>query len=444
MRKKAALHNLGCKVNGYETQAMAEALEKAGYEIVPFGPGADVYVINTCTVTNIADRKSRQMLHRARQMDPSACVVAVGCDVREGVVSGDDSVDIWIENREKNTLVPRLDAFFKGTGECAGGCRPDEKKYEEMSITSSGSHVRAYVKIQDGCDQFCTYCRIPYVRGRSVSRGEDEIIREIETLAGNGVKEVVLTGIHVSSYGLPAGRAATFSPEKAETNQALLSLLRKTACVRGIERIRLGSLEASLMTEGFVRGAGEIGKLCPQFHISLQSGCDRTLAAMGRRYRAEAFAERCALIRDVFPKAAITTDIIAGFPGETEEDHASSVAFAERMAFAKMHVFPFSPRTGTPAAKMKDQIPGEVKIRRAKELQLLGDRMREAYIKSFDGSRAEVLLEEEMTRDGVRYLTGYTREYIPCLVPAGSLEAGDVVSGTLSAKGSEAVLETHF
>ena len=307
MKKKAALHNLGCKVNAYEVEAMQQLLEKAGYEIVPFEPGADVYLINTCTVTNIADRKSRQMLHKAKKMNPDAIVVATGCYVQtdEGKLDKDEAVDLILGNNQKKQFVEVLEEYERQHKKQKHVIKINQtKEYEELEISHTAEHVRAYIKVQDGCNQFCTYCIIPYARGRVRSRKISQVIEEVQTLAARGYKEVVLTGIHLSSYAMDL-----------EKEEDLLHLIQSVHEVEGIERIRLGSLEPRIITEEFAQTLASLPKICPHFHLSMQSGCDETLKRMNRRYTREQFMERAAEIREVIPDAAITTDIIAGFPG---------------------------------------------------------------------------------------------------------------------------------
>ena len=312
MKKKVALHNLGCKVNSYELEAMQQLLEQAGYEIVPFEPGADVYVINTCTVTNIADRKSRQMLHKAKKMNPDAVVVATGCYVQtdEGKLETDEAVDLVLGNNQKKNSVEVLAEFEKEHQRQAHIIKINQtKEYEELEISRTAEHVRAYIKVQDGCNQFCTYCIIPYARGRVRSREKENILNEVHKLAKAGYKEVVLTGIHLSSYGVD------FPEDKKET---LLSLIQAVNEVEGIQRIRLGSLEPGIVTEEFAKELSSMSKVCPHFHLSLQSGCDTTLERMNRRYRSAEYKARCELLRKSLGNPALTKEVIVGVPMETE------------------------------------------------------------------------------------------------------------------------------
>ena len=405
--KRAALHSLGCKVNSYETEAMQEMLSEQGYEIVAFEEPADVYVINTCSVTSMADRKSRQMLHRARKQNPEALVIAAGCYVQsaEEALLQDPAVDILIGNNEKAKL-PGILKAWEETGKASHvHDMSHEKQYEEMSRRQTAGHTRAYVKIQDGCDQFCTYCIIPYTRGRVRSRSLPDILSEVETLAGNGYQEVVLTGIHLDSYGADL-------PDKD-----LLDVIRAAAGVEGIRRIRLGSLEPRIMTEPFVRGLASVEKLCPHFHLSLQSGCDETLKRMNRRYDTQEFRACCERLRAAFDQPALTTDVMVGFPGETEEEFARTVAFLEEIRFYEMHGFKYSRRKGTRADRMEGQIPEPVKTQRSEALLKLTKEQSRAYRQRLLGATAEVLMEEPYVCRGEVWQTGHTETYVKVAVP---------------------------
>lgn len=425
MRKKVALHNLGCKVNAYETEAMQEMLERAGYEIVPFKEGADIYIINTCTVTNIADRKSRQMLHRARKMNPEAIVVAVGCYVQARHKDVDSCIDIVIGNNKKKNLIGILERYDRGkksagqmdsaaTKGISAGTRDGQvtevidinhtKEYEELHLSKTGEHTRAYIKVQDGCNQFCTYCIIPYARGRVRSRRMENVIEEVNALAAYGYKEVVLTGIHLSSYGIDM--------EGCD----LLKLILAVHDVEGIERIRLGSLEPRIITDGFVRVIAGLPKMCPHFHLSLQSGCDATLRRMNRRYSADEYYEKCELLRRYFDNPALTTDVIVGFPGETEEEFEESRAFVDKMNFYETHIFKYSRREGTKAAAMDGQIPEQKKTERSAVMIEMGHVKQLAYEEAFQGREVEVLIEEKACFDGREYWIGHTKEYIKVAV----------------------------
>ena len=417
--KKAALHNLGCKVNAYETEAMQQLLEQAGYEIVPFTEQADVYVINTCSVTNMADRKSRQMLHKAKKENPDSIVVAAGCYVQTSSeeAARDLSVDIIIGNDKKHELVELIENCMnqkKNANEETEGvddwkeniCDINEKgrAYEALSISRTEEHTRAFLKVQDGCNQFCTYCIIPYARGRIRSRKAEEVVHEVETLAANGCKEVVLTGIHLSSYGLDHG-------------DNLLHLIQEVHKVEGIRRIRLGSLEPGIIDENFVKELAKLEKICPHFHLSLQSGCDATLKRMNRKYDTATYEAGCKLIRKYFTHPAITTDVIVGFPGETEEEFEATKEFLERIHFYEMHIFKYSKRAGTRAAVMSHQVPDPVKTTRSGELLAMEKEQSKRFRAHYLGREAEVLLEEIKELDGVEYLLGHTRDYVKVAVP---------------------------
>lgn len=372
MCKKVALHNLGCKVNAYELEAMEQLLEKKGYEIVPFEPGADYYIINTCTVTNIADRKSRQMLHRARKMNPEAVVAAVGCyaQIRGEELEKDPMIDLIVGNSRKGELPQLLQSCrLEKKKQAALSDLGRERKYEPLSIEKTAEHTRAFIKVQDGCNQFCSYCIIPYARGRVRSRRPEDVLREVRNLAASGCREVVLSGIHLSSYGIDF-----------EQQTDLLDLIRLLHPVEGIDRIRLGSLEPGIITEGFAEELAALPKVCPHFHLSLQSGCDRTLRRMNRRYTSGEYLERCRILRKYFRDPALTTDIITGFPGETEEDFRESAEFVERVSFFETHVFPYSRREGTRAASMEGQLPEAVKKQRSHVLLELNKRKKAEYL----------------------------------------------------------------
>lgn len=397
--KKAALHNLGCKVNAYETKAMQEILEKNGYEIVPFGERADIYIINTCTVTNTADRKSRQMLHRARKCNPDAVIVAAGCYVQAKGAEADADIDIVIGNNHKKDLIGILSAYERTGAKTALSDISRVKEYEKLSLTSTAEQTRAFIKVQDGCNQFCSYCIIPYTRGRVRSRESEEVVKEADALAGQGCKEVVLTGIHLSSYGVDKG-------------EGLLSLIRKVHAVEGISRIRLGSLEPRVITEEFTEGIRGLSKICPHFHLSLQSGCDETLKRMNRQYTTREYMEKCNMLRSYFADPALTTDVIVGFPGESEEEYTRSREFIDKMNFYETHVFKYSRREGTKAAAFRGQVPEEVKSRRSGELLRLGLKKQAAYEEKLIGSVKEVLMEEAAVREDGVYQIGHTKEYV--------------------------------
>ena len=410
--RTAALHNLGCKVNSYETEAMQQLLEEAGYEIVPFHEKADVYIINTCSVTNIADRKSRQMLHRAKKQNPDAVVVAAGCYVQAAAeeLKADLAVDVIIGNNKKQDLVPILEEYFKDKSDSSHVIEISEThEYERLSIHKIADHTRAFLKIQDGCNQFCSYCIIPYTRGRVRSRRLDEVVAEVRELAAAGYQEVVLTGIHLSSYGVD------FKEEEKKEN--LLSLIKQVHEVEGIRRIRLGSLEPRIITEEFAQALASMPKFCPHFHLSLQSGCDKTLKRMNRHYTTEEYAAGCEILRRYFDNPAITTDVIVGFPGETEEEFEETKAFLERIGFYEMHIFKYSRRAGTRADRMPDQIPEQVKSVRSEILLKLEKQMSKAYRESFLVRNKTVLLEEKTEINGREYMIGHTMEYVKAVVP---------------------------
>lgn len=434
MKKRAALHNLGCKVNAYETEAMRQLLEEDGYEIVPFEPGADVYVINTCTVTNIADRKSRQMLHKARKMNPDAIVVAAGCYVEtaDGDVEKDPAIDIILGNNQKNQLVSVIRDFEQKRA----GKRAEEpsgamtkkidinhtKEYENLIIDRTENRTRADIKVQDGCNQFCTYCIIPFARGRVRSRDTQDVLQEVCALAASGCREIVLTGIHLSSYGVDLGEGMD-----------LTALIEAVHEVDGISRIRLGSLEPGIVTEKFAYTLAELPKVCPHFHLSLQSGCDTVLKRMNRRYTSGEFREKCELLREAFTLPALTTDVIVGFPGETEEEFAVTEEFLRQIKLYETHIFKYSKRQGTRAAVMPDQVDEQVKALRSERLIALGEENRLAFEESWMGREAEILFEEKNTIAGKEYFTGYTKEYIRAAVLADRDYANETVRGILTA-----------
>ena len=410
MKKKVALHNLGCKVNAYEVEAMQQLLEKAGYEIVPFTEGADIYLINTCTVTNIADRKSRQMLHKAKKMNPDAIVVAAGCYAQADTekLKEDNAVDLILGNNQKTQIVEVLEEYEKEHSKQVQVIEINHtKEYEELSIEQTAEHVRAYIKVQDGCNQFCTYCIIPFARGRVRSRKIADVLREVETLASKGYKEVVLTGIHLSSYGVDFPK---------EERESLLSLIQAVSKVAGIQRIRLGSLEPRIITEEFLEGIVATGKVCPHFHLSLQSGCDKTLKNMNRRYSAQEYAEKCELIRKYYPAPALTTDVIVGFPMETEEDFEESYEFVKNIHFYETHIFKYSRRHGTKAAAMDGQLTEAVKAQRSEKLLALHDIRAKEYEEAMIGKTIELLIEEEIEEDGKNWYVGHSREYVRAVI----------------------------
>lgn len=424
---KAALHNLGCKVNAYETEAMQQQLVERGYEIVPFDEKADVYIINTCSVTNIADRKSRQMLHRAKKLNPKAVVVAAGCyvQVASEELKKDASVDLIIGNNRKAELADILDERLAHLKE------EDEKvyvldiaharEYERLHLEQLGGHTRAFIKVQDGCNQFCSYCIIPYARGRVRSRSREDVAAEVKGLVAKGYKEVVLTGIHLSSYGIEHMEENPVSHGNWN-HRELLALIREVHAIEGLERIRLGSLEPRIITEEFAGALAALPKFCPHFHLSLQSGCDETLQRMNRHYTTEDYEKRCRILRRAFEHPAITTDVIVGFPGETKEEFEITKKYLERIRFYEMHVFKYSRREGTKAAVMKDQVPEPVKAQRSDALLSLEQAMSRQYREHFKNARVKVLFEEITVIGEKEYLTGYTPQYVRAALPAENKE----------------------
>lgn len=430
--KKAALHNLGCKVNAYETEAMQHLLEEAGYEIVPFTQKADVYVINTCSVTNMADRKSRQMLHKAKKNNPDSIVVAAGCYVQtsEKEVLNDLSVDIVIGNDRKHDLVRLLEEYsLDSVNDTVDDINDGKHDFEELFIDQTKEHTRAFIKVQDGCNQFCSYCIIPYARGRVRSRRFENVIAEVERLAANGFKEVVLTGIHLSSYGVDFEEAV-----------GLLELIQAVNAVKGIERIRLGSLEPKIVTEHFASELSKLDKICPHFHLSLQSGCDATLKRMNRKYTTKEYERGCELLRKYFVHPAITTDVIVGFPGETEEEFEQTKAYLEHIHFYEMHIFKYSKRKGTRAAVMLDQIDEQIKAARSEKLIALGHDMSKEFRKFYIGKNEEVLFEEKAVIGDKEYFVGYTKEYVKVAKETDENLENQIVSGRISGMLTDEIL----
>ncbi len=407
MGRRAAFHTLGCKVNAYETEAMEELLQTAGYDIVPFNEQADVYVVNTCSVTNIAERKSRQMLHRAKKLNPDAVVVATGCyvQVSEEEAKADEAVDLVLGNNQKRQIVSALDAYFEGRAFDEVLADVEKEQYEELEVSTVLEHTRAFVKVQDGCNQFCSYCIIPYARGRVRSRRMENVVAEIKRLAEAGIQEVVLTGIHLSSYG-----------REIDGESHLIELIEAVHPIEGINRIRLGSLEPRIITEEFVGRLKKLRKVCPHFHLSLQSGCEATLKRMNRHYTPEEYYEKCQLLRESFEHPAITTDVIAGFPGETEEEFEQTRRFLEKVHFYEMHIFRYSRRKGTRADKMENQVPDEKKAQRSSILSELEAKMTKDFRAQWTGKTVKVLLEEQQEIGGISYMVGHTPEYIKCAV----------------------------
>lgn len=422
--KSVAATTLGCKVNQAETDSMLDMLSAAGADIVDFEEKADIYIVNTCSVTNIADKKSRQMLHRAKKRNPESIVIAAGCYVQSAkeLLEQDESVDIVISNNKKKDITDIVNDYInvrknEGGDTPAGGEKKEyfidiskETEYEEMGGHVPVGHTRAYVKIQDGCNQFCSYCIIPYVRGRIRSRSEEAVIAEVTELAESGIKEVVLTGIHISSYG------------KDKNNEgALIDLIDAISKIKGIKRIRLGSLEPGIITEDFVRRVSANKKVCPHFHLSLQSGCNTILKRMNRKYTREQYFEKCEILREAYDAPALTTDVIVGFPGETDEEFEETVQYLTELNLYEMHIFKYSPRKGTVAAAMKDQVSPEVKNKRSDVLLELAERGKKAYEAKYEGAELEVLVEEVLHREDGTYLRGHTERYMDILIKAGDI-----------------------
>lgn len=423
--KTVAYHNLGCKVNSYEMDAMLQALRQKGYQIVPFDEKADVYIVNTCTVTGIADRKSRQMLHRAKKTNPEGIVVAVGCYVQSDTqaVEADSAVDLLVGNNRKKDLADILERYLEGAAQESVIDINHTSEYEEMRLTSTTEHTRAYIKIQDGCNQFCTYCMIPYVRGRVRSRRKQDVLEEIRGLSAAGYREFVLTGIHISSYGMD------FQQGQEEN---LLALVQAIDAVEGVERIRLGSLEPRIVTEAFAGGLAALRHICPHFHLSLQSGCETVLKRMNRHYTPADYLSGVKLLRGAFAHPAITTDVIVGFPGETEAEFESTRQFVEEAVFYEMHIFKYSRRKGTRAAVMPAQVEEAEKNRRSGVLQSIAQRASKDFRSYYIGREVEVLFEEEKVIAGQAYWLGHTREYVKAAVSArGESLENQLIVGTV-------------
>lgn len=412
--KSVAFLSLGCKVNAYETESIKEMFKNAGYEIRQFNEAADIYIVNTCTVTNIADRKSRQMLHRAKKLNPEAVVVAVGCYVQapQSKLEDDDLVDILVGTRGKSSVLDLVEEYIRSNKErdfkhsvVKEGEENKDWSYDSGEVNAAGGKTRANIKIQDGCDQFCTYCIIPFVRGRIRSRDMESIIEETERLARAGYKEMVLTGIHIGSYG-----------RDIDGESRMLALLTKLNKVEGDFRIRLGSVEPRLITEEFLQGLVKLKKVCPHFHLSLQSGSTAVLKRMNRHYSADEYLTSVNLLKKYYDRPGITTDIIVGFPGESDEEFEETAAFVKKVGFLKVHVFPYSKRDGTYAAKMSEQVAPEIKKRREDRLIAICEEVAKEYLDSFNGDSERVLLEEEI-KGREDYILGHTDRYIEVAVP---------------------------
>lgn len=443
--KRAAIVTLGCKVNQYETDAMRGSFEAEGYEVKEFSQEASVYVINTCTVTNMADRKSRQMMHRAKKKNPDGIIVAVGCYVQAAKeqLEEDTLIDLVIGNNMKSQVVQIVEQYIQDNRhtEDRDAYVADiahSHEYETMHIEMVSEHTRAYIKIQDGCNQFCSYCIIPYARGRVRSRKMEDILQEVRNLTANGYKEIVLTGIHISSYGLDfehtADEQEDYGPFK---NSALIDLIEALSGIEGLERIRLGSLEPRIITENFVRRLCKVPQICPHFHLSLQSGCDETLKRMNRHYTTALYLEKCGILRQYFDRPALTTDVIVGFPGETEEEFAQTERFLETVHFSDMHIFKYSKRRGTKAADMPNQIDPQIQSVRSEKLIALGERMKDDFLEACKDQEQIVLIEEETEIDGTKYMTGHSKNYIRCAFEMDGLVPNMVIKGTINSKLNE-------
>ena len=445
MKKTVAFCTLGCKVNQYETDAMRGSFEAEGYEVKEFSQEASVYVINTCTVTNMADRKSRQMMHRAKKKNPDGIIVAVGCYVQAAKeqLEEDTLIDLVIGNNMKSQVVQIVEQYIQDNRhtEDRDAYVADiahSHEYETMHIETVSEHTRAYIKIQDGCNQFCSYCIIPYARGRVRSRKMEDILQEVRNLTANGYKEIVLTGIHISSYGLDfehtADEQEDYGPFK---NSALIDLIEALSGIEGLERIRLGSLEPRIITENFVRRLCKVPQICPHFHLSLQSGCDETLKRMNRYYTTALYLEKCGILRQYFDRPALTTDVIVGFPGETEEEFAQTERFLETVHFSDMHIFKYSKRRGTKAADMPNQIDPQIQSVRSEKLIALGERMKDDFLEACKDQEQIVLIEEETEIDGTKYMTGHSKNYIRCAFEMDGLVPNMVIKGTINSKLNE-------
>lgn len=417
---KVGFLTLGCKVNSYETEKMKEQFEQKQHTVVAFEERADAYVINTCTVTNIADRKSRKMLHRAKRLNPDAIVVAAGCYVDSAKKKGetDESVDLFISNENKESLVEEVERLFAQKAVSSVKENAFEREYHISKEAMAEKHTRAYLKIQNGCNQYCTYCIIPYVRGPLTSKKEEDVLEEVRALAQSGVQEVVLTGIHLSSYGVDFTQKKSFLELEGKP---LLALIQKIAETEGIERIRLGSLEPRIITEEFAKALSKITQVCPHFHLSLQSGCDETLRRMNRHYTSEEYLKGMELLRKYFVNPAITTDIIVGFPQETKEEFETTCAFAKKAGFAQIHVFKYSRRQGTMADAMPGQIPESQKTVRSEKLLAIEQKLEKNYMEQFLGKREEVLIEEIARIGEKEYLVGYNERYVRIALDASKL-----------------------
>lgn len=436
-----AFLTLGCKVNTYETNAMQLLFRQAGYTVVEFADKADIYIVNTCSVTNMADRKSRQMLHKAKKKNPDAIIVAAGCYVQAAKeqLEQDTAVDVVVGNNQKNRIVEIVEAYRQNHQECSFIVDvAKDSAYECMHIEDAGERTRAFIKIQDGCNQFCSYCIIPYTRGRVRSRAEEDILAEITNLVKQGYKEFVINGIHLSSYGADEQNKDFVRL----AGKPLLHVLEKINAIDGVERIRLGSLEPRVITEEFVSKLVQLEKICPHFHLSLQSGCDETLKRMNRKYSTKEFLDGCNILRKYYENPAITTDVIVGFPMETEEEFQQTYQFLEQIAFSQMHIFKYSVRKGTRAEKMTPQVGENIKIERSNKLLQLNHRLQKEYEETFLSKEEKVLFEEVITIEDKEYVIGHNERYLKIAVPATEKEADDFIN-TIQKVKIENILDTN-
>lgn len=419
--KTVAFYTLGCKVNQYESEAISSLFEQKGYDVVPFEQSSDVYIINTCTVTNLSDRKSRQAIRKAKKNNPNSIVAVMGCYAQtasEDVMKLPE-VDLVIGTKDRKKIIEYISRIE------AGECRINAvdnimstRDFEELKVTTYKERTRAYLKIQEGCSQFCSYCIIPYARGPIRSRKPEDIIEEVKGLSQNGFFEIVLTGIHLASYGR----------DLKSTN--LLDIIQRLNMIEEIKRIRLGSIEPTTISEEFVSAAAKMPKLCPHYHLSLQSGCNKTLRAMNRKYTTDDYRNSVALLKKKIPDVAVTTDIMVGFPGETEEDFKTSLNFAQEIGFSKIHVFKYSPRKGTPAAAFENQISPQEKEKRSRLMLDLSDSLESQYFQNYIGKEMEVLYEQEM-HGKKEYIEGLTKNYMRVMSKGGNELKGNIKSTKL-------------
>lgn len=418
--KRAAFITLGCKVNIAETEGMKLLFQQADYKIVEANEHADVYVINTCTVTGMGDKKSRQMIRRAHSLNPEAVIAVVGCfaQVSPDEISKIEGVNLVLGNNMKHRIVELVEDTQKDEKKQYVNERKTLLEYEELPVETYEGHTRAFLKVQDGCDQFCSYCIIPYARGPVRSREKNDVIKEAKSFALHGFKEIVLTGIHLTSYN------------DIKNNMSLSDLIRAVHDIEGIERIRLGSLEPMFLTPEFIEGIKDLPKLCPHFHISLQSGCAKTLERMNRKYSPEDYRQIVNLMREKIPDVNFTTDVMVGFPGETDEEFTQSYDFCKEMGFLWIHVFKYSPRKGTAAAKFSDQVQPGIKERRSKQMIELASQMRNNVFEKYLGNQADIILEKEI-EGSLGDMEGLTSNYIPVAVKVENVNSGEIISVSL-------------